>query len=58
MFDLLVKPDVALTEKEKNDIKKMVRGLLETLKRETVGAGLAQKTAGHRPGAPGGAAGA
>jgi type I restriction enzyme R subunit len=34
MFDLLVKTDVALTEREKSEVKKVVRDLLETLKHE------------------------
>jgi type I restriction enzyme R subunit len=34
IFDLLIKPDVTLSEKEKNEVKKVARELLATLKRE------------------------
>ncbi len=34
MFDLLTKPQLSLTDKEKDEIKKIARNLLDTLKRE------------------------
>ena len=34
IFDLLTKPDISLTEKEKLEVKKVAQELLETLKRE------------------------
>ena len=34
VFDLLTRPDMQLSEKEKDEVKKVARGLLETLKRE------------------------
>jgi type I restriction enzyme R subunit len=34
IFDLLIKPDVTLSEKEKKEVKKVAHELLETLKRE------------------------
>ncbi len=34
IFDLLRRPDIALSEKEQADVKRVVRELLETLKRE------------------------
>jgi type I restriction enzyme R subunit len=34
VFDILTKPELLLTNKEKNEIKKIARDLLETLKRE------------------------
>ncbi|HAX89753.1 MAG TPA: DEAD/DEAH box helicase [Cyanobacteria bacterium UBA11370] len=34
IFDLLTKPDITLTEKEKLDVKKVAKELLETLKQE------------------------
>lgn len=34
IFDLLTKPDIKLTKKENNQVKKVARELLETLKRE------------------------
>jgi type I restriction enzyme, R subunit len=34
IFDLLTKPDITLTEKEKLEVKKVAQELLETLKRE------------------------
>jgi type I restriction enzyme, R subunit len=34
MFDLLTRPNTALTEQEKTEVKKVARTLLETLKRE------------------------
>ena len=34
MFDLLIRPNMELSEKEKDEVKKVVRSLLETLKRE------------------------
>ncbi|MCL6613093.1 MAG: type I restriction endonuclease subunit R [Firmicutes bacterium] len=34
IFDLLTKPEINLTEKERNEVKKVARDLLETLKRE------------------------
>jgi type I restriction enzyme, R subunit len=34
VFDLLAKPNVELSEQEKDEVKKVVRSLLETLKRE------------------------
>ncbi len=34
ILDLLTKPDIDLTEKEKQDVKKVAQELLETLKRE------------------------
>ena len=34
VFDLLTKPDISLTSKEKQEVKKVSRGLLETLKKE------------------------
>ena len=34
VFDLLTKPDPTLTDKEEQAVKKVARGLLETLKRE------------------------
>lgn len=34
MFDLLTKPQMSLTDKEKDEIKKISRNLLDTLKRE------------------------
>ena len=34
VFDLLTKPEISLTKKEQNQVKKVARELLETLKRE------------------------
>jgi type I restriction enzyme R subunit len=34
IFDLLTKPDISLTEKEKHEIKKVAKELLSTLKPE------------------------
>jgi type I restriction enzyme R subunit len=34
LFDLLTKPEISLTEKEKDEVKKVARGLLATLKKE------------------------
>jgi len=34
MFDLLTRPNTALSEQEKAEVKKVARSLLETLKRE------------------------
>ena len=34
VFDLLTRPNMELSEKEKDEVKKVARGLLETLKRE------------------------
>jgi type I restriction enzyme R subunit len=34
VFDLLTKPDISLTEKEKHEIKKVAKELLSTLKQE------------------------
>jgi len=34
IFDLLTKPDITLTEKEKHEIKKVAKELLLTLKQE------------------------
>ncbi len=34
MFDLLTRPNTALSEQEKAEVKKVARTLLETLKRE------------------------
>ena len=34
IFDLLTRPDIQLSDKEKDQVKKVVRSLLETLKRE------------------------
>ncbi len=34
MFDLLTRPNRKLSEKEKDEVKKVARSLLETLKRE------------------------
>jgi type I restriction enzyme, R subunit len=34
VFDLLTRPDMQLSEKEKDEVKKVARGLLETLKHE------------------------
>ena len=34
LFDLLIRPNMELSEKEKDEVKKVVRSLLETLKRE------------------------
>src|SRR6266568_3761376 len=34
VFDLLTKPEISLTKKEQNQVKKVARDLLETLKRE------------------------
>ena len=34
IFDLLIQPDMALSEKDKAEVKKVVQELLETLKRE------------------------
>lgn len=34
IFDILTKPDIKLTKKKKNQVKKVARELLETLKRE------------------------
>ena len=34
VFDLLTKPEISLTEKEKDEVKKVARDLLGTLKRE------------------------
>ncbi len=34
VFDLLTKPEISLTEKERNEVKKVARELLQTLKRE------------------------
>lgn len=34
VFDLLTKPEISLTKKEKDQVKKVARELLETLKRE------------------------
>ena len=34
MFDLLTKPQMSLTDKEKDEIKKIARNLLDTLKTE------------------------
>jgi type I restriction enzyme, R subunit len=35
MFDLLTRPNTALSEQEKAEVKKVARSLLETLKRES-----------------------
>jgi len=34
IFDLLTKPDITLTEKEKHEIKKVAKELLLTIKKE------------------------
>lgn len=34
MFDILTKPQMSLTDQEKDEIKKIARNLLDTLKRE------------------------
>src|ERR1051326_5037264 len=34
IFDLLTKPEMSLTKRERNEVKRVVRNLLETLKRE------------------------
>ena len=34
VFDLLTRPNMELSEKEKDEVKKVARGLLETLKHE------------------------
>src|SRR6266568_4301721 len=34
LFDLLTRPDIALSDKEKDEVKQVIRTLLETLKRE------------------------
>ncbi len=36
MFDLLTRTDIALSDKEREQVKKVARALLETLKRETL----------------------
>jgi type I restriction enzyme R subunit len=44
VFDILIKPDMTLTEKEKEEVKRLAKDLLETLKREAC-ARLAQEAA-------------
>ncbi len=34
VFDILTKPEMSLTDKEKQEVKKVAKSLLETLKRE------------------------
>jgi len=34
LFDILIKPEMELTEKEKQEVKKVARSLLETLKKK------------------------
>ncbi len=34
MFDILTKPEISLTDKDKDEVKRIARELLETLKRE------------------------
>ncbi len=34
LFDLLTKPEISLTDKEKDEVKRVARSLLKTLKKE------------------------
>lgn len=52
MFDLLTRPDLTLSGKEQEQIKKVVRDLLATLKREKLVLDWRKKTTGLRRGAP------
>ena len=36
VFDLLIQPDLTLTDSEKEQVKKLTRGLLQTLKKENL----------------------
>ena len=47
VFDILTKPEPALSEKERNQVKKVSRSLLEKLKKEKLVLGLAKQTKGQ-----------